>query len=685
MNHKLIVMIMFVSLCHAGLIRPGNGEELHYIHVLFEWDQEPNADAYNLQFSNSESFSNILLDVNEATTVYVEKNIISWENTYYWRVRPIYDENNYGEWNATSYFTTGASIFQNFNASTIIDEIIEDDLIIFGQISPFKGAGVVDKYGNEIWNMEGIFLNSVNEFGQLFGGYLAPPYIGMEFNFEKDTVWHTPIGGGLNNHEFIQIPNGNYMILINKYQLGPVPPGDWRQSFQNAGYLADGITNEFTWRGHRIVEFDKDTKEQVWDWNAFDHFSMDDYDVYGGTWNYALHKNWYDWLHGNAFYFDAEESVIYVSFRSLSRITKIAYPSGDVIWNMGLPEKYGTGDDNICTDLLFSFQHHIQVLENGDLLFFDNGNLSEMLLGDPYPTTRIRRIRVVDDSECETVWQYNLPLHLYARAVGSVQHLDNGNYFVNTMGTGRGSNDFSNLEITPNKEILWELTSEVNTIWYRSFKIPSLHPDAFAVVLDHYYNVEFAGDSIDGIILDDRNPNLSFTIYNKSGFSQPYIYLVSDANDWFNESIDTVFINAYGQHNVVLQPTVQSYSVNTVILEYWPLHHVYAKKSMNMNIFQMYRILSEEENNPDDFILFNNYPNPFNPITTIRFSTGSSVQLTLQVFDISGKLVETLVDEPIAPGIHELTWHGDKLPSGVYFVQLKVGSFVQSRKMVLLK
>ena len=131
--------------------------------------------------------------MNEATTVYVEKNIISWENTYYWRVRPIYDENNYGEWNATSYFTTGASIFQNFNASTIIDEIIEDDLIIFGQISPFKGAGVVDKYGNEIWNMEGIFFNSVNEFGQLFGGYLAPPYIGMEFNFEKDTVWHTPI------------------------------------------------------------------------------------------------------------------------------------------------------------------------------------------------------------------------------------------------------------------------------------------------------------------------------------------------------------------------------------------------------------------------------------------------------------------------------------------------------------
>ena len=54
-------------------------------------------------------------------------------------------------------------------------------------------------------------------------------------------------------------------------------------------------------------------------------------------------------------HFDEKESVIYVSNRHLSRISKIAYPSGEVIWNMGLPGEYGTGNNNICTDLLFSF------------------------------------------------------------------------------------------------------------------------------------------------------------------------------------------------------------------------------------------------------------------------------------------------------------------------------------------
>ena len=93
------------------------------------------------------------------------------------------------------------------------------------------------------------------------------------------------------------------------------------------------------------------------------------------------------------FHFDENESVIYVSHRHLSRISKIAYPSGEVIWNMGMPDGFGTGSENICTDLGFSFQHNIQLLEDGSLLFFDNGNISTILNeGDNSPTTRIGRL-----------------------------------------------------------------------------------------------------------------------------------------------------------------------------------------------------------------------------------------------------------------------------------------------------
>ena len=98
--------MLALSLCHAGLNRPADGQELSYVYVLYDWDQEPNADSYNLQVSNSESFNNVILDINEKTTVYIEKDTIAWGNMYYWRVRPIYSDNSYGEWSEVSYFTT---------------------------------------------------------------------------------------------------------------------------------------------------------------------------------------------------------------------------------------------------------------------------------------------------------------------------------------------------------------------------------------------------------------------------------------------------------------------------------------------------------------------------------------------------------------------------------------------------
>ena len=67
---KYLFTLLFVfTLCRADLLFPEKGQELNYTHVLFEWDQEPNAGFYNLQISNSESFDNVILDLNEETTM----------------------------------------------------------------------------------------------------------------------------------------------------------------------------------------------------------------------------------------------------------------------------------------------------------------------------------------------------------------------------------------------------------------------------------------------------------------------------------------------------------------------------------------------------------------------------------------------------------------------------------------
>ena len=97
----------------------------------------------------------------------------------------------------------------------------------------------------------------------------------------------------------------------------------------------------------------------------------------------------------------------------------------------------------------------------------------------------------------------------------------------------------------------------------------------------------------------------------------------------------------------------------------------------------------EEEKKHDvilnEFYLSQNYPNPFNPNTKFTYSVAVSGIVTLKIFDILGSEVLTLVNEEKPAGNYEITWYAANLPSGVYFYRLKAGSFVQTRKMILLK
>jgi len=93
---------------------------------------------------------------------------------------------------------------------------------------------------------------------------------------------------------------------------------------------------------------------------------------------------------------------------------------------------------------------------------------------------------------------------------------------------------------------------------------------------------------------------------------------------------------------------------------------------------------------PARFALLPNVPNPFNPSTILRFELESACEATLRIYDVAGRLVATLVDEPLGPGVHEVTWegrdiNGKPVATGVYFYQLRAGNFVANRRMSLLK
>ena len=93
----------------------------------------------------------------------------------------------------------------------------------------------------------------------------------------------------------------------------------------------------------------------------------------------------------------------------------------------------------------------------------------------------------------------------------------------------------------------------------------------------------------------------------------------------------------------------------------------------------------EEQPVPKEFVLYPAYPNPFNPSTTIRFDLPAEGFITLSVYDITGKLVETLINEVLQQGSHNIFWQPQNLPSGNYFVQLKSRNRTFTQKLTLLK
>ena len=88
---------------------------------------------------------------------------------------------------------------------------------------------------------------------------------------------------------------------------------------------------------------------------------------------------------------------------------------------------------------------------------------------------------------------------------------------------------------------------------------------------------------------------------------------------------------------------------------------------------------------PKEFRLYENYPNPFNPTTNIKFDIPKSSYVQLIVYDVLGREIKTLVNENMNAGRYDINWDGSSYPSGVYFYKMVAGDFVNVRKMVLLK
>jgi hypothetical protein len=114
--------------------------------------------------------------------------------------------------------------------------------------------------------------------------------------------------------------------------------------------------------------------------------------------------------------------------------------------------------------------------------------------------------------------------------------------------------------------------------------------------------------------------------------------------------------------------------------------YFYRLKQIDFNgAYEYSNVIEVEVRSINEFVLQQNFPNPFNPITTIGYALKENSNVILTLLNVIGEQIAVMVNEEQDKGIHKVDFNASNLPSGIYFYRLQSGSFVQTRKMILLK
>ena len=677
---KVIPSLLLISTgwMEPQLLKPAYGDTLNYLGICFQWTQVPAAVEYELQISEQPDFAELTNDIIDSTLAAIITNTFQWGTEYHWRVRSISPIGEIGEWSDTGFFTTepiplntdGEPIIPAINTDLYLPEEVSQGITILDQLGQGYIFGV-DLNGNPVWYVDSqplfdngfpyllqftYFLPSGNIIGIADGREIGYPGRAFEMTIENELVWEGP--DDLENlgvhHDVIRLPNGNTMALTTRDTILPVPDG--------ASY-PDSVV---TWRGDRIVEWDEIGNE-VWSWDSFDYYSQEDwiYDIF----LLAIGLGIYDWTHSNAIWYDEVDDAVYLSVRYMSRITKIDHSTGDIIWNMGMAMP--SGDVMVGNDLNFSRQHSIKMLENRNLMLFDNGNEN-----DP-PLSRGLEISITEtDSfpEAEIVWEYILPEESTSGHMSDCDRLPNGNSLLT-------STDNSHIvEVNPDSQIVWEVSPNQDFSTYRGERIPGLHPNVYSVIQPDFIE----GENGPTLILQVSENIVTYSIHNEGWQNNVFTYNLSDNAGWFSES-GSIEIHSGDSENLNFSGSVS----------YWAFENVLTftiTPSLAPNLEQSYSLNLEAElsvipssGNPDKFEINAIYPNPFNSQMVIEYELPIHTEIDISIYTLNGTKLANLFSGFKTSGNHTVVWAGNSLSSGIYLVQLNSPKYSVTQKAVLLK
>ena len=158
----------------------------------------------------------------------------------------------------------------------------------------------------------------------------------------------------------------------------------------------------------------------------------------------------------------------------------------------------------------------------------------------------------------------------------------------------------------------------------------------------------------------------------------------------YNRSEETngIHLSSTNQNNASFSWTAPSEGTGEVRLYISGLQGSYSGQNSTLSLISNEAMTDVEEGMPDipaGFALEDNYPNPFNASTTIRYTLPEPSEVLIEIYDVLGRKVATLAQGKQPAGDHQVTWNANDRSSGLFFYSVQAGDFKQTRRMLLLK
>jgi hypothetical protein len=208
---------------------------------------------------------------------------------------------------------------------------------------------------------------------------------------------------------------------------------------------------------------------------------------------------------------------------------------------------------------------------------------------------------------------------------------------------------------------------------YKSFESADYTVCALVYLFDNAEAASFAFFALGGIEL------FYLDLFTQSILIQAGIFGSTDPGQGFTQQNEGLPQN----------PRTSALAVNTSLGGYATLFTgLFENSSGGAKVYKRDVIVGIKETSvevPLSYKLEQNYPNPFNPSTKIKFSIPQAGDVKLEVFNLLGERITTLVDEFLSIGNYETEFSAVNLPSGIYFYKLQAGSFIETKKMILIK